>query len=57
MDVFDHGQQSGRLGDIAIIPAASLPESIMDFSIGLFVAEPAEKLWALGSYHVGAAEL
>ena len=40
MDVFDHSQQSGRLGDIAIIPAASLPEAIMDFSTGLFVGWP-----------------
>lgn len=49
MDVFDHGVQCRRIEDIAIITAASLPEAMVHFTVGLFVAESFEKIRGLST--------
>jgi hypothetical protein len=43
VNVIDHRAKRGRLLDVAIISAASLPETIVDLSIGLGVPQTFEK--------------
>ena len=43
--VIDHRAKRGRFLDVAIISAASLPETMVHFAVRLYILEPLEKAW------------
>src|SRR5437870_3615532 len=47
MNVLDHRPQCSRVGDVAVIAAATLPEAIMDLTVGLAIAQMLEKMGCL----------
>jgi hypothetical protein len=49
MDIGDHRSQCGRIRDVAIIAAASLPEAVVNFAVGLLISQPIEKRRGLTS--------
>ena len=49
MNIVDHGPQRDRIGDVAIIAAASLPEAVVNLAVGLHISEPGKKRGSLTS--------
>src|SRR5207302_10664859 len=43
VDVVDHGTQGGRFVHVAVVAAAALPETVMHFPVGLFVAHTGQE--------------
>jgi hypothetical protein len=46
VNVFDHAKERGWVYDVAVVAATSLPEAVMDFTVGLDVLQPVEKAWS-----------